>query len=91
MDNGKSCVEMCGEDASDDCWEQKPNPDLAIKIAEDWLFHSRTDCGRDGEAWSRAYYDNTGDCEYDDCRDYGSTTLWCYHALDWFVRKRTEI
>lgn len=89
MDNGQSCVEKCGEDADDDCWEEKPQPKKAISIAEDWLHHTWDDCGRDGGAWTRAYYENTNDCEGPDCRDYDSTVLWCYHALSWFVRKRT--
>lgn len=44
--------------------------------------------GNDGEAWGRAYYEHTGDCEYPDCRDYNSNDMRCYHALSWFVRAR---
>lgn len=90
MDNGQSCVEKCGEDAEDDCWDQKPDPALAIKIAEDWLHYTWNDCGRDGNAWRRAYYEHTHDCEGPLCRDYDSTVLWCYHAFAWFVKQRTE-
>lgn len=70
----------------EDYWEEEPNPKLALKIAEDWLDHDAS--GRDAEAWSRSYYDHTGDCELPHCRDYSSNDLWCYQALSWFVRAR---
>lgn len=71
-----------------DYWEEKPKPDLAIAIAEDWLLSDSM--GTDAEAWSHAYYNHTNDCEYPDCRDYDASDLWCYWALSWFVRKREE-
>jgi len=73
----------------DDYYEEVPQPGLARKIAEDWLDWDV--CGTDADAWGRAYYKHTADCEYDDCRDYNSNQLWCYFALSWFVRKRTEV
>jgi hypothetical protein len=75
--------------ADDDYWEERPNPKLALKIAEGWLDHDES--GRDAEGWSRSYYDRTGDCESPQCRDYSSNTLWCYHALSWFVRARKQV
>lgn len=63
-----------------------PQPELALKIAHDWLGYDCSGC--DADAWGRANYDHTGDFEYPDCRDYNANDLWCYHALSWFVRKR---
>jgi len=77
-----------GEPTNDDDWELKPNPELALKIAGEWLSYDET--GQDADAWGRAYYYATGDCEYPDCRDYSTDVLYCYHALSWFVRKRSE-
>ena len=69
-----------------DYWDSFPNPDLALRISEDWLSEDST--GMDADSWSRAYYKHTGDCEYPDCRYYDSNDLWCYFALSWFARKR---
>jgi len=77
-----------GEDPCEDDWERQPNPVLARKIAEDWLSMEVSGCN--GEDWARAYYSRTGDCEFPDCRDYEPSILYCYHALAWFVKKRTE-
>ena len=88
--DGKNLVEEAkelGQDLDDwQLWEQEPKPELALKIAEDWL--CRDASGDDAESWANAYYEHTNDCEYPDCRDYSSNDLWCYHALSWFVRKK---
>ena len=92
IEDGKNCVEECEKNSdhgvTDDCWEVKPNPVLACKIAEEWL--NLDVSGQDGEAWSRAYYIHTGDSEHPDCRDYDASHLYCYYALAWFVEQRTE-
>lgn len=97
IEDGKNLVEEAkelGVDPDDedydpyDYWESQPKPELALKIAHDWLDYDVT--GQDADAWSRAYYEHTNDCEYPDCRDYNANDLWCYHALSWFVRKREE-
>lgn len=77
-----------GEVTNDNDWDVRPNPELARKIAEDWL--SSDYSGQDADAWARAYYEHTGDCEYPDCRYYNSNDLWCYAALSWFVRQREK-
>jgi len=77
-----------GDEPCDSDWEVKPDPEGAEKIAREWLLYND---GDDGEAWSRAIYEHTGDCEYNDCRDYTTNDLWCYYALSWFIRKRAEV
>lgn len=69
-----------------DWYERIPAPETAIKIAEDWL--SWDESGQDGDAWGRAYYQRTSDCEFPDCRDYDSNDLWCYWGLRWFIENR---
>lgn len=94
IEDGVNLVEQAREEGLPekhlkDYYEDPPQPSLARKIAEDWLDWDQT--GQDADAWGRAYYKHTADCEYDDCRDYNSNDLWCYYALSWFVRKRAEL
>ena len=76
------------DEPRDSDWEQKPDPETALKIAEDWLLYCVS--GSDGEAWHRAWYEHTGDCEAPTCKDFNSNDLWCYEALRWFVKARAK-
>lgn len=75
--------------SNEEDWEEQPNPKLAEKIAADWLVYSLS--GSDGNAWDRAYFEHTDDCEPPTCRDYSANDLWCYYALSWFVRTRQKV
>jgi hypothetical protein len=79
-----------GEDVCEDDWDRVPDPELACKIADEWLLYDVT--GGHGEAWDRACHEHIPDYwEGPYCRDYNSTHLWCYWALSWFVRNLKEV
>jgi len=89
--NGVNLLEQAREDGAPErhfheYYDVAPDPELARKIAEDWLAEDYS--GNDADSWGRAYYEHTGDCEYPTCHYYNSNDRWCYMALSWFIRKR---
>lgn len=71
-------------DGSADEWIEPPVPNTVEAIIDDWLRWDSS--GSYAAAWFTAWAEHTDDDEPPSCKGYSANDLWCYFALEWFVR-----
>jgi hypothetical protein len=81
-------TQFCPGDAlallDDEEWRDRKTREA---IRAEWNPNEDEDVGR---KWAETVYEILGDPEFPDCMDYDRTSLWCYEALRWFVKKLSE-